>query len=120
MHSQLHKYVNSISNLKLNFSLPPRLVNQRAFDNQPHPVIAFKPKQLSKDSTTEEFVIWKDNFEVYFTASNANNCNTRIQSVSLNPCIDEFLVSMLKKGITDGMPVFGTSDAIPGHIQLLE
>ena len=38
----------------------------------------------------------------------------------LNTCIDEFLVSTQKKRITDGMPVFGTLDSIPGHIQLLE
>ena len=38
----------------------------------------------------------------------------------LNTCINEYLVSTLQKRITDGMPVFGTSDAIPGHIQLLE
>ena len=81
-----------------------RLVNQLVVDNQPHPVVAFKPKLLSKDSTPEEFAIWKDNFEVYFTASNAHNCDTRIQSVFFNTCIDEFLVSTLKKGITDSMP----------------
>ena len=34
--------------------------------------------------------------------------------------MDDFLVSTLKKRITDGIPVFGTSLAIPGHIQLLE
>ena len=56
---------------------------------------------------------------MYFTASNAQN-EAKIQYVFLNTCIDEFLVSTLKKGITDGMPVFGTSNAIPGHIQLLE
>ena len=78
MLGQLHKYVNSLSNVKLNSSLLLRLVNQLVLENQPHPVVAFKPKQLSKDSTTEEFAIWKDNFEVYFTASNAHNCNTRI------------------------------------------
>ena len=38
----------------------------------------------------------------------------------LNTCIDEFLVLTLKKCITNGMSVFGTSDEIPGHIQLLE
>ena len=89
-------------------------------DNLPHPVLAFKPKPLSKDSTPDEFAILKDNFEVYFTAFNAHNCDTKIQTVFLNTCIDEFLVSTLKKHVTDGMPVFGTSDAIPGHIQLLE
>ena len=117
MLNQLHKYVNYISNVKLSSSLPPRFVNQLTLDNQPHPVIAFKPKQLSKDSTPEEFAIWKDNFEVYFTASNSHNCNTKIQSVFLNTCIDEFSVSTLKRHITDGMPVFGT---ILGYIQLLE
>ena len=83
-------------------------------------MLAFKPKLLSKDSTPDEFVIWKDIFEVYFKASNAHNCDTKIQSAFLNTCIDKYLVSTLKKHITDGMPVFGTSDAIPGHIQLLE
>ena len=81
-------------------------------------MLAFKPKPLSKDSTPDEFAIWKDNFEVYFTASNAHNCYTKIQSVFLNTCIDEYLVLTLKKRITDGMPVFGTSDA--NFIQLLK
>ena len=108
---QLHKYVNSLSSVKFNSTLPQRFVNQLVVDNQSHPVVAFKPKQLSKDSTPEEFAIWKGNFKVYFTASNAHKCNTRIQSVFLNTCLD------LKKCITDGMPIFGTSDAIPGHIQ---
>ena len=120
MLAQLHKYVNSLSSVKSNSTLNQRLANQLVVDNLPHPVLAFKPKPLSKDSTPDEFAIWKDNFEVYFTASNAHNCDTKIQSVFLNTCIDEFLVSTLKKRVTDGMPVFGTSDAIPGHIQLLE
>ena len=119
MLTQLHKYVNSLAKVKLNSTLNQRLANQLVVDTQPHPVLAFKPKPLSKDSTPDEFAIWKDNFEVYFTASNAHNCDTKIQSVFLNTCIDEYLVSTLKKRITDGMPVFGTSDAIPGHIQLL-
>ena len=71
---QLHKYVNSLSNVKLNSTLNQRLANQLVVDNLPHPVLAFKPKPLSKDSTSDEFAIWKDNFEVYFTASNAHNC----------------------------------------------
>ena len=120
MLAQLHKYVNSLSDVKLNSTLNQRLANQLVVDNLPHPVLAFKPKPLSKDSTPYEFTIWKYNFEVYFTASNAHNCDTKIQTVFLNTCIDEFLVSTLKKRVTDGMPVFGTSDAIPGHIQLLE
>ena len=102
MLTQLHKYVNSLANVKLNSTLNHRLTNQLVVDNQPHPVLAFKPKQLSKDSTPDKFAIWKDNFR------------------SLLHSFDEFLVSTLKKGITDGMPVFGTSDAIPGHIQLSE
>ena len=120
MLTQLHKYINSLANVKLNSTLNQRLANQLVIDNQPHPVLEFKLKPLSKDSTPDEFAIWKDNFEVYFTASNAHNCDTKIQSVFLNTCIDEYLVSTLKKCITDGMPVFGTSDAITGHIQLLE
>ena len=94
---QLHKYVSSLSNLKLNYTLNQRLANQLVVDNLPHPVLAFKPKPLSKDSTPDEFAIWKDTFEVYFTASNAHNCNTKIQTVFLNTCIDEYLVSTLKK-----------------------
>ena len=43
---QMHKYVNYISNVKLNSSLPPRLVNQLVLYNQPHPVVSFKPKQI--------------------------------------------------------------------------
>ena len=120
MLTQLHKYVNSLANVKLNSTLNHRLTNQLAVDNQPHPVLAFKPKPLSKDLTPDEFAVWKDNFEVYFTASNAHNFNTKIQSVFLNTCIDEFLVLTLKKRITDSMIVLGRSDAIPGHIQLLE
>ena len=120
MLAQLHKYVISLSNVKLNSTLNQRLANQLVVDNLPHSVLAFKPKPLSKDSTPDEFAIWKDNFEVYFTASNAHNCNTKIQTVFLKICIDEFLVSTLKKRVTDVMPVFGTSDVIPGHIQLLE
>ena len=120
MLTKLHKYVNSLSNVKLNSTLNQRLANQLVVDNLPHPILAFKPKPLSKDFTPDKFAIWKDNFEVYFTASNVHNCDTKIQSVFLNTCIDEHLVSTLKKCVTDGMPVFGTSDAIPGHIQLLE
>ena len=120
MLTQLHKYVNSLANLKLNSTLNQRLASQLVVDTQPHPVLAFKPKPLSKDSTPDEFAIWKDNFEVYFTASNAHNYGTKIQSVFFNTYIDEYPVSTLKKRITDGMPVFGTSDAIPGHIQLLK
>ena len=120
MLTQLYKYVNSLANVKLNSTLNQRLANQLVVDNQPHPVLAFKPNPLSKDSTPDKFEIWKDNFEVYFMASNAHNCDTKIKSVFLNTCIDEFLVLTLKKCITDGMPVLGTSDAIPGHIQLLE
>ena len=120
MLTQLHKYVNSLANVKLNSMLNQRLAIQLVVDNQPHTVLAFKPKPLSKDSTPDEFAIWKDNFEVYFTATNAHNCDTKIQSVFLNTCIDKFLVSTQKKHITDGMPVFSTSDAIPGHIQPLE
>ena len=120
MLTQLHKYVNSLANVKLNSTLNHSLANKLVVNNQPHPVQAFKRKSLSKDSTPDEFAIWKDNFEVYFTASNAQNCVAKMQSVFLNTCIDEFLVSTLKKCITDSMPVFGTSDAIPGHLQLLE
>ena len=97
MLTQLHKYVNSLAKVKLNSTLNQRLTNQLVVDNQPHPVLAFKPKPLSKDSTPDEFAIWKDNFEVYFTASNAHNCDSVIQSVFLNTCIHEFLVSTLKK-----------------------
>ena len=64
MLTQLHKYVNSLANVKLNSTLNQRLANQLVIDNQPHPVLAFKPKPLSKDSTPDEFAIWKDNFEV--------------------------------------------------------
>ena len=88
---------------KLSSSLPStRLINHLAHNNQPHPVIAFKPKPLSKDSTPEEFAIWKDNFEEYFTASNAHNCDEKNQSVFLNT----FIVPSLdiEKCITDGMP----------------
>ena len=120
MLAQLHKYVNSLSNVKLNSTLNQRLANQLVVDNLPHPVLTFKPKPLSKGSTPDEFAFWKDNFEVYFTASYAHYCDTKIQTMFLNTCIDEYLVSTLKKHVTDGMPVFGTSDAIPGHIQLLE
>ena len=120
MLAQLHKYVNSLSNVKLNSTLNQRLANQLVVDNLPHPVLALKPKPLSKDSTPDEFAIWKDIFEVYFTASNAHNCDTKIWTVFLNTCIDEYQVSTLKICVTDGMPVFGTSDPIPGHIQLLE
>ena len=97
MLTQLHKYVNLLANVKLNSTLNQRLANQLVIDNQPHPVLAFKPKPLSKDSTPDEFAIWKDNFEVYFTSSNAHHCDTRIQSVFLNTCIDEFLVSNSQK-----------------------
>ena len=120
MLTQLHKYVNSLSNVKLNSTLNQRLANQLVVDNLPHPVLAFKPKPVSKNSTPDKFAIWKDNFEVYFTASNTHNCDTKMQSVFLNTCINEYLVLTLKKPVTDGMPVFGTSDAILGHIQLLE
>ena len=120
MLAQLHKYVNSLSNVKLNSTLNQRLANQLVVDNLPHPVLAFKPKPLSKDSTPDKSAIWKDNFQVHFTASNTHNCDTKIQRVFLNTCIDEYLVLTLKKRVTDGMPVFDTSDAIPGHIQLLE
>ena len=92
------------------------MANQLVVDNQPHPVLAFKPKPLSKDYTPDEFAIWKGNFEVYFTASNAHNCDTKNQSVFFNTCIDEYIVLTQKKRVTDGMPIFGTS----GHIQLLE
>ena len=97
MLTQLHKYVNSLANVKLDSTLNQRLTNQLVEDNQPHPVLAFKPKPLSKDSTPDEFTTWKDNFEVYFTAWNAHNCDTKIQSMFLNTCIDKFLVSTLKK-----------------------
>ena len=96
MLAQLHKYVNSLSNVKLSSRLNQRLANQLVVDNLPHPVLAFKPKPLFKDSTPDEFAIWKDNFEVYFTASKAHNCNTKIQTVFLNTCIDEYLVSTLR------------------------
>ena len=91
MLTQLHKYVNSLSNVKLNSTLNQRLATQLVVDNLPHPVLAFKPKPLSNDSTPNEFAIWKDNFEVYFTASNTHNCDTKIQSVFLNTCIDLYL-----------------------------
>ena len=120
MLTQLHKYVNSLANVKLNSTLNHRLTNQLVMDNQPHPVLAFKPKQLSKETLLTSSLFGKTIFEVYFTALNAHNCDTKIQSVFVNTFIDEFLVLTLKKGITDGMPVFGTSDAIPGHIQLSE
>ena len=77
--NQLHKYVNILSNVKLRSLLHTQLVNQLAQDNQPHPVIAFKPKQLSIDSTPEEFAIWKENFEVYFTAINEHKCQKTFQ-----------------------------------------
>ena len=64
MLTQLHKYVNSLANVKLNSTLNQRLANQLVVDNQLHPVLAFKPKPLSKDSTPDKFAIWKDNFEV--------------------------------------------------------
>ena len=67
MLTQIHNYVNSLANVKLNSTLNQRLANQLVVDDQPHPVLVFKPKLIS-----------------------------------------------------DGMPVFGASDAIPGHIQLLE
>ena len=78
MLTQLHKYVNSLSNVKLSLTLSRRLANQLAVDNLPHPVLAFQPKPLSKDSTPDKFAIWKDNFEVYFTATNTHNCDTKI------------------------------------------
>ena len=120
MLNDLHKYVNFVANVKLTSSLPQQLFNPGpAQDNQPRQLLAFKPKTLSKDSTPEEFAIWKDSFEVYFTATNVHNCDTKIiHSVFLHTCIDEFLVSTLKKWITEGMPIFGTSDTLPGHIQL--
>ena len=43
MLAQLHKYVNSLSNVKLNSSLNQRLANQLVVDNLPHPVLTFKP-----------------------------------------------------------------------------
>ena len=95
MVTQLNKYVNSLSNVKLNSTLNQCLANQLVVDNLPHPVLAFKPIPLSKDSTPDEFAVWKDNFEVYFTASNAHNCNTKIQSVFLNTCLDKYLVSQM-------------------------
>ena len=63
MLKQLHKYVNSSANVKLKSTLNQRFANPLVVDNQPHPVLAFKPKPLSKDSTPDKFVIWKDNFE---------------------------------------------------------
>lgn len=101
MLTQLHKYVNSVNKVKLTSSLPLSLITQEAQDNQLHPVIAFKPKPLSQNFTPENFAIWKDNFEVYFTTSNGHHCETKNQSVFLNTCIDEFLVSILKQQITD-------------------
>ena len=49
MLAQLHKYVNSLSNVKLNSTLNQHLANQLVVDNLPHPVLAFKPKPLPKD-----------------------------------------------------------------------
>ena len=57
MLTQLQKYVNSLANVKLNSTLNQRLANQLAVDTQPHPVLVFKPKPRSKDSTPDEFAI---------------------------------------------------------------
>ena len=62
MLMQLHKNINSLANDKQNSTLNQRLANQLVVNNQPHPVLAFKPKPLSKDSTPDKFAIWKNNF----------------------------------------------------------
>ena len=48
MLTQLHKYINSLANVKLNSTLNQRLANQLVVDNQSHPVLAFKPKPLKR------------------------------------------------------------------------
>ena len=67
-HNDMLAQLHSLSNVKLNSTLNQSLANQLVVDNLSHPVLAFKPKPLSKDSTPDEVAIWKGNFKVYFTA----------------------------------------------------
>ena len=86
----------------------------------PKPVAAFKPKELSKDATPEEFETWKDNFEVYFEASNAHNCSLKTQAVFLFTCIDPHLVSMLKKRSGAEIPTLSSDTDTVSYMFLIE
>ena len=97
--------------------------NQQAGDginHLPKPIMAFKPSTLSKDATPEEFSIWKDGYEAYFTASNVHNCSNKIQAVFLNTCLDPFLISNLKKRSGTEVPTFSRNTDVPGHMKMLE
>ena len=85
MLTQLHKYVNSLSNVKLNSTLNQRLANQLVVDNLPHPVLAFKPKPLSIDSTIQDSMIQARRKDETFTVFLTHDPEDQRGRVTPNP-----------------------------------
>ena len=113
-------YLQTYNDVKFKNALPSSLNQNRDKNSQPTPMKTLKPKDLSAKATPQEFAIWRENFEVYFSTSNADRCTPRIQQAFLNTCIDTDLVSEISSRVSPDWPVFGTSDSIPGHIQILD
>ncbi len=89
-------------------------------EHLPKPILAFKPKDLDKDASPEEYDVWKDNFEVYFEASNAYNCSFKTQSILLFTCLDSFMTSHLKKRSGTDIPTFCNDNEGPSHMNILD
>ena len=75
-----------------------------------------KPDELSRSATLEEFNIWSERFQAYFTHNKKtlDRCDIAIPRQLLNNCLDYKLVNALKTndGITANTPVIGENGCL--------